>query len=311
MNLRKFIDIILRGIGQVFFQNNPLTGLLFLIGIAINSWQMALYALLGTIVSTFAAMFLGASEDLLEAGIFGFNGTLVGLGIAVFIINGPISVIYLIIGSILSTIIMAALTNYLGKWDMPALTAPFVFTTWILLLGVYSFSNINPTLALNNASLPIHQSEVFIFTTSDLLKGLLNGIAQVDFQANLLTGIIFIIAIGINSKTSAAFAVIGSLIGWLTAGMLGGATDLAALGIYGFNPVLTGIALGGIFFTVHRYSIIYALFGMVITVIMQGAIASLLSPVGIPVLTFPFILTTWIFLFGKSILKRITQVSPK
>jgi urea transporter len=31
------IDILLRGVGQVMFQNNPITGLLFLVGIFINS----------------------------------------------------------------------------------------------------------------------------------------------------------------------------------------------------------------------------------------------------------------------------------
>ena len=31
------IDTLLRGVGQVMFQNNPITGLLFLVGIFINS----------------------------------------------------------------------------------------------------------------------------------------------------------------------------------------------------------------------------------------------------------------------------------
>lgn len=309
MNLKKFSGSILRGVGQVFFQNNPITGLLFLIGIAINSWEMALYALIGTIISTLAAMFFKVSEDLLKDGLFGFNGTLVGLGIAVFIKNGTLCIIYIIIGAILSTILMAVLLNYLGKWDVPALTAPFVFTTWILLLGVYYFSNVNPTLALGKATFPTFQSEVFVFSVQDLLEGIFKGIAQVDFQANLITGIIFVIAIAINSKISAVFAVIGSLIGLLTAAALGGATDLAALGIYSFNAVLTGIALGGTFFIINRYSIIYALFGMVITVIIQGAMASILSTVGLPFLTFPFILTTWLFIFAKPILKRLIPVS--
>jgi hypothetical protein len=32
------IDILLRGVGRVMFQNNPITGLLFLVGIFINSY---------------------------------------------------------------------------------------------------------------------------------------------------------------------------------------------------------------------------------------------------------------------------------
>ena len=33
-----FADHVLRGIGQVMLQNNPVSGLLFLIGIFVSSW---------------------------------------------------------------------------------------------------------------------------------------------------------------------------------------------------------------------------------------------------------------------------------
>ena len=33
-------DTLLRGVGQVMFQNNPLTGLLFLVGIFVNSFKL-------------------------------------------------------------------------------------------------------------------------------------------------------------------------------------------------------------------------------------------------------------------------------
>ena len=39
------IKILFRGIGQVMFQNNALSGLLMLVGILLNSWQMALLAI--------------------------------------------------------------------------------------------------------------------------------------------------------------------------------------------------------------------------------------------------------------------------
>lgn len=48
------IDPLLRSVGQVMFQNNSMSGLLFLVGIFINSYQYGLTALLGLIVATFA-----------------------------------------------------------------------------------------------------------------------------------------------------------------------------------------------------------------------------------------------------------------
>ena len=40
-----------RGIGQVMFQNNALSGLLMLIGIFLNSWEMGMLAVSGNIIS--------------------------------------------------------------------------------------------------------------------------------------------------------------------------------------------------------------------------------------------------------------------
>ena len=53
----RFLDINLRGIGQVMFQNNPLTGLLFLAAIAWGSYaagvpRVAIAGLLAVVVAT-------------------------------------------------------------------------------------------------------------------------------------------------------------------------------------------------------------------------------------------------------------------
>ena len=75
--------ILGRGIGQVMFQNNALSGLLMLIGIACNSWQLAILAIAGTIVSTLTASLLKYNKRDIRDGLYGFNGTLVGIAIGV------------------------------------------------------------------------------------------------------------------------------------------------------------------------------------------------------------------------------------
>ena len=55
--------ILGRGIGQVMFQNNALSGLLMLIGIFLNSWQMGILALNDNIISTLTAYFSGYGRD--------------------------------------------------------------------------------------------------------------------------------------------------------------------------------------------------------------------------------------------------------
>src|SRR6266496_2259757 len=128
------VDTLLRGTGQVMFQNNPLTGLLFLAGI------------LGLATSTLTAYLLGADRTLIRNGLFGFNGILVGIGLAFFLNYNGLLIGYIILGGALSTVAFMALANMLSVWDMPALTAPFVLTAWLLLFAVLLFANLRPNL---------------------------------------------------------------------------------------------------------------------------------------------------------------------
>ncbi|WP_061951618.1 urea transporter [Acidiplasma cupricumulans] len=76
---------------------------------------------------------------------------------------------------------------------------------------------------------------------------ILDGVGQVFFMGTPLVGAIILIALYVNSKKAALFAVIGSIIGGVTAIALGIPLDTVYFGIYGFNSVLTSIALGDTF----------------------------------------------------------------
>ena len=70
---------VFRGIGQVFFKENALTGALFALGIALSSPLMALGGVVGSAIGTATARVLKFDESDLRAGIYGFNSTLVGI----------------------------------------------------------------------------------------------------------------------------------------------------------------------------------------------------------------------------------------
>jgi urea transporter len=306
------IDALLRGTGQVMFQNNPLTGLLFLVGIFLNSAKLGGAGLLGLAASTLAAHLLGADRALIRNGLFGFNGILVGIGLAFFLEFDPLLAVYIVLGAAVSTIVMMALANLFAPWDMPALTAPFVLTAWLLLFALYQFAHIRPSPLI--APMPLEpqaavQTELRELpagagaaglTAVNLAHGFFRGIGEVMFQDNLLTGVVFLLAILVNSRISAVFAALGSALGLLTALALGGNGVSIYHGLYGFNPVLCAIALGGLFFVLTWRSAVYALVAAVFSAVAFAAVVVLLSPFGMPALTAPFVLVTWLFLLPKS-----------
>lgn len=78
----------------------------------------------------------------------------------------------------------------------------------------------------------------------------------------------------------------------------GPAGDIAN-GLYGFSAVLTGIALGATFCNNSWKSAVWTLLGIVMTVFIQAGMNAFFSPMGLPTLTGPFCVATWLFLFPK------------
>src|SRR4029453_1745149 len=68
-----FLDWVLRGIAQVVFQNNPVTGAVILAGIYYNSWIYGTACLAGAMISTATALLLKADRGLIKDGLYGFK----------------------------------------------------------------------------------------------------------------------------------------------------------------------------------------------------------------------------------------------
>lgn len=305
-----YVDAVLRGVGQVMFQNNPVTGLLFLAGIFYNSVTFGAYAVLGTAVSTLVAILLGVGRDVWRAGLFGFNGTLAGIAFAFFLEPGLNLVGYTVAGAACTSVIMAALLNMLGTWKVPALTAPFVLTTWLFLFAFFSFGVLRPTEFLAPGAFPAQVAAPGTVVPDAVAEGFFKGVGEVMFQDNAVTGALFLAGILVNSRISLAFAAGGSLLAFLAAWALGAAEAPLRLGLFGFNAVLTAIALGGLFVLLGTWSALYALFGVLVTTVVFAALANALAPWGMPALTAPFVLTTWLFLAGAPLLARLRPVAP-
>lgn len=273
MRIINFLKVILKGISQVMLQDNALTGILFLIAIFYNSYLMGLGALVGVFTSTLAAYAFKYSIKEIKKGLYGFNGTLVGISLIFFFKINILIICLIILGSVFSSIIM----NFMLKRKFLPYTFPFVLSTWILLF------------LMKILGVAIQQMSQLIQSNSlDILSALSMGLGQVMFQANIITGIIFFIAILINSRISAVYALIGTSVGMLIALLFSFPLNLIDIGIFGFNSVLCGIA----FAEKKLKSIIYAIISIVLSVFMIYGMLNF----GIIALTAPFVFSTWIVL---------------
>jgi urea transporter len=124
------IVVIIKGFGQIFFQDNILLGVLIVAALGIASPVILLFALLGNISSLVTAHLIGAQKSIIETGIYGFNGILVGVVAHLYLKDFPVAVVVTVILSSVATILFFLLS----KNGIPPLAFPFVLMAWIILL---------------------------------------------------------------------------------------------------------------------------------------------------------------------------------
>jgi len=301
----RFVDLNLRGIGQVMFQDNPLSGLLFFVAIGWGSYaagmpQVAIGGLVAVVAATLTAQWLRVDAAGLGAGLYGYNAYLVGLALGTFLAVSPLWWVYVALGGAVSVVATIGTANVFKTWGVAALTAPFVLTAWLLLLATYAFSAIEGSgLPMTAEIAPLDPAAANPLAFGDFLVGILKSIAQVFLKADVLSALLLLVGLAVNSIAAAAFAVAGAIVAVLTAHLLGAESDLITGGLMGFSPVLTAIALGAVFYKPGVRVALYALIGTVFTVVVQGAMNVVLTPFGIPTLTGPFVLASWLFLLPR------------
>ncbi|MFF0253212.1 urea transporter [Micromonospora zamorensis] len=298
-----FVDACLRGPAQVVLQNNPLTGLLILIAVAWGAFENGQPrilggAVLGLVVGTATAVALRVDDASLRKGLFGFSPFLTGIAVPTFLDDRPLMWLYLVLGAVATTVVTLALNAIFKTWGLTAFTMPFVLTTWVLLLAAYQFDRFT---VLTNLK-PMFPGEGQLTGGRfnwDLVPIFLRGVSQVFLINSWVTGLIILVALLVNSRWSALFAVIGAVGATVLALWFGADASSLDKGLFGFNAVLTAIAVGAVLHRPGALVTVYTLFGIALTLFVQLALASVLAPLAIPVLTGPFNIATWLLLLPK------------
>ncbi len=303
---RQIINVLqytMRGAAQVMFQDNPFTGILFLTGIiwgavtsdnAVVAWG----ALVGLAVSTLAGRLFGRPRNDLEHGLWGFNGILVGCALPTFLGNTPAMWFTLIFGAMMTIPLRMALNNLMRPYKINSMTAPFVAMTWIILLSSRVMHAI-PNVAMATPSIAFTYSDFSGGNIVDYLVMWLKGVAQVFLIDSWITGLLFLLGLLIANRWAALWAGIGSALSLAMAVIMGSMASDITHGLYSFSAVLTAIALGSVFYKPSWRSAAWTVCGITLTLLVQAAVDVNLSAWGLPSLTAPFCIATWLCLLPR------------
>ncbi len=300
----------IRGAGQVMFQANTLCGLLFLIGIFWGSWieqeiEVAWGGLAGLLAATLTGHLFSLNHEEGDTGLWGFNGILVGCATMTFLKSSPLSWCVLILCACASVWLREGMNRAMAQWRINSLTMPFVLLTWMALLAARNLEGLTIE-GLSQPTLPHPLSPAVNTGPIHLLIYWLRGISQVFLINNWISGLLFLIGLLFSNGWSAFWAAFASALSLALALLFEASGAAVSTGLYSFSAVLTGIALGSIFYHPNWRSALWCILGIGLTFLMQAALDTLLVPWGIPSLTAPFCLTTWLFLLPLFKLDRPT-----
>ena len=279
------LDNILKGIGQIMLQENRWTGLLFLIGIFMGSWQCGVAVLLSTAAGTFTAMKLKYSQSEINAGLYGFSAALVGVALAFLFETTVLIWALIIVGGALAAVIQ----HFFIQKRIPVFTFPFIVITWILVFVLHHFTHIPPSAMLSAEVIPSEYDDFLTCT---------NGFGEVIFQGGIISGIIFFLAVFISSPIAALYGLAASILGAGLSQVNGEPIKEIHMGLFGFNAVLSAIVFSG----VKKTDGLWVLIAVLLTIIIDDLLIDnhCLDAVG-GVFTFPFVAGTWITLLIQKV----------
>ena len=282
----RFLDQTVKGVGQIMLQENRATGLFFLAGLAVGSWQCALAALMASAVGAITAKTLKFKQEEIDAGLYGFSPALVA--VAMLFLYKDTTLIWglAVAGSVLAAIIQ----HVFIRIKFPAYTFPFILVAWFFVFFINKYASFEPSLLIQQAYQHSPLDSIFMVT---------NGFGEVIFQAKPLSGLLFFVGVMVSSPVAALFALFASMLGAVVASGAGQDPLQIQMGLFGFNTVLTAIVFAG----KTKRDALWVFTGTVITILIHLFLVNsqLMDAVG-GVFTFPFVAGTWLTLLLQRVL---------
>lgn len=273
-----FWRLVLRGCSQLCFQSNELTGVFFLVAVLVASPIAAAYLLVAGIMAPAGRMLMGERGPVLATGLPSLNPCLMALSLPAFFNTGwsNLGMWGMLVVCVAITIVLVRVS--VAILPFPTLAFPFLVVFW----GLYALApEIDVLQRIASGTSPD--------TTLHPLTAVLHSLGAALFAPTIWSGLLYLAGVLLSNWRHGLVALIGAVIGTLVSYYYHQVDPGSAnLGLYGFNGVLTAVAV----FAICGGQLRLAILGALTATILMPAITA----IGLPAVSAPFVLTTWLML---------------
>ncbi|MDN8600106.1 urea transporter [Citrobacter sp. S2-9] len=290
LTLKVAIGSLFKGFSQVILQANTATGILFfaaivIAGIEAQKPELILYSLVGAVLSPTLAYAMNYAEDEIKNGIWGYNAILYSIALSVFTPVSIQNVILLITGNVGIVVLTPLLAKCLG--GLPVLTMPFIMMTWLACL----LANVPSTVS------SVETSELFLHPV-DYITASINNYMEIFLLSSFAGGALVMLGLALSDRIILIITMLVSVLSVFLSQYDEHVTlNQVVNGLYGYNVILTSVAVVLFGKGNLKVNVITGAWCVAFTLISGMVLSPLFSYWSLPLLTFPFVLSTWIYLF--------------
>lgn len=261
-------EATLTSYSQIFFTENKILASILVV-VSFIDWWTGLSGLIAVLTAVLLSEILDYSPVTTQRGLFSFNALLVGLGIGTYFLPGLDVLLLIIVGGSIAFFSTVVIMGIFAKYGLPFLSIPFLLAMWLLLLAFPSFTGI----ALNMETL--YPSNMFFKLGGNSLVIIVDGLnnffegtgfdtyflslGAIFFQFNILAGVLISIGLLIHSRVNFLLSLVGFFVAFWFYSFLGMYTGSLNYTYYGFNYILSAIAIGGYFLIPSTKSFLWSL----------------------------------------------------
>ena len=288
----RVLGIVLRGVSQIFFVDNPWSGALLVLAVGWGHPWVGLVVAVGSLVQSAGAWAVLGLEAV-RTGTMGYNGALVGAAAAAAL-GAPLPALLMTAPGALACVPVHGLLQRafegraLGWARLPVATAPFCLVAGMLFELVLPLVHPGTTTTGEGAA--------------GAALGVFNNFSEVVLADGLVPGLLILVALFVGAARPALFGVFGSLVALAGALLVGDGVAHFSSGLLGYSAVLVAIALGSVVWSAKPLwaRVVGAVAGAALTLVLQPLLALL----PLPVYTWPFLVSLWLVMLVVAAAQR-------